>query len=77
MALTELNQEKMVKIASTLTSIDGNYDMELETCAVELDLDETDIRHGKCIDNRLISEIIGKPIHAKKDKSQRAACRCV
>ena len=66
-----------VEIASTLNSIGKYYDMKLETCAMELDLDETGIKHGKCIDDQLISKIIGKPIHAKKDKSQRDACRCV
>lgn len=76
-ALAELNQEKMIEIASTLNSIAKHYDMKLETCAMELDLDETGIKHGKCIDDQLISKIIGKPIHAKKDKSQRDACCCV
>ena len=35
------------------------------------------IKKGKCIDDKLISEIIGYEVKAKKDDTQREVCGCV
>jgi DNA repair photolyase len=63
-------EEKIVTIASV-------YNIKVETCAEKIDLDDFDIEHGKCIDDRLISELTGKKLNSAKDKHQRELCVCV
>ena len=47
------------------------------TCAEKIDLKESGIEHGKCIDNELIGGILGHKVTDKKDMSQREDCCCV
>jgi hypothetical protein len=75
--LIEIDDEEKKEIAARLHSIASKRDIELVTCAQKLDLSEQGIGHGKCIDDVLISDLIGKKITLRKDKSQRSACRCV
>jgi DNA repair photolyase len=51
--------------------------MEVVTCAERLDLYEYGIAHGKCIDDALISRILGREIVSRKDPGQRKHCGCV
>ena len=53
------------------------YDFEVFTCSEKIDLEEYGIKKGKCIDDKLISEIFNIDISAKKDKTQREECGCV
>ena len=64
-------------IAEAFAVICRAYSLKLETCAEEVDLSDLGIDHGKCIDDKLISRIIGRPFEVKKDKSQRELCGCV
>ena len=64
-------------IAEAFAGICSAYNLKLKTCAEEVDLSDLGIDHGKCIDDELISGIIGRPFEVKKDKSQRELCRCV
>jgi DNA repair photolyase len=73
----EISQEDMYAIAQTFAHIGKAADIKIETCAEEADLAEFGIIHGKCIDDELISRIIGRPLEMKKDKSQRELCGCV
>ena len=66
-----------LKVAASLQSVAQKYDLKIETCAVDIDLSDIGIEHGKCIDNELISHIINKKVVLKKDPSQRPSCRCV
>ncbi len=75
--LIDLNNQNKRKIAETIFKISKDYNLDIKTCATEIDLQDIGIRPGKCIDDNLISKIIGKRIHAKKDKYQRHLCRCV
>jgi hypothetical protein len=52
-------------------------DFEIQTCAEGEDLSQYGITHGKCIDDELIARITARPLHPKKDASQRKACGCV
>ena len=69
--------EEMTAIASGFSEISARYGLKLFTCAEEINLDEDGIGHASCIDRDLIEQIIGYRITAKKDNSQRPACRCV
>ena len=51
--------------------------MTLRTCAEEGTYDDVGVLPAKCIDDALISRILGEDIAVPKDISQREKCRCV
>lgn len=51
--------------------------MNLWSCAEAEDLDDVGVKHGHCIDSRLIGELFGGKSTFAKDKYQRAECGCV
>ncbi len=55
----------------------GKINLDVFTCAETIDLSKYGIKHGKCIDDELVSMITGETVPFKKDPSQRAACGCV
>lgn len=64
-------------IASNLSEIATRYDISMESCAEAILLDNFGVKAGKCIDDQLISKIIGEQLSVEKDKSQRHECGCV
>jgi len=56
---------------------ENKYNFEVYTCSEKVNLEEYGIKNGKCIDDKLISEIFNIDISDKKDKSQREECGCV
>ncbi len=75
--LSNVNHKAMGEIAKALSHIAGQYGIKIVSCAEEIDLSDIGIPHGKCIDDKLISEISGKELDIEKDKSQRKECSCV
>jgi hypothetical protein len=71
-AITNITAEKMINLASILSTIAARYDIELVSCAEEIDLLSCGIKHGKCIDDKLIEEVFGLTLKIHKDKTQRA-----
>lgn len=63
----------MLGLAETATQ----NEMEITSCAEELDLTKYGIKPGKCVDDEYITSVFGLPTKSKKDPSQRAACGCV
>jgi hypothetical protein len=52
-------------------------EIEIVSCAEELDLQPFGIRPGKCIDDDLIARVFGLEVGHSKDAGQRKACGCV
>lgn len=77
LGLFTLDAESMRNIATCLSKIAVKYDMKMDTCSETIDLEDLNITHAKCIDNRLIEKIIGFKIDVDKDKTQRSECGCV
>jgi len=73
----DLPERELLKFAERLAEIARRHHLEVESCAEILDLEPVGIRHGSCIDARIIEEIIGCRIMAGKDKNQRRECGCV
>lgn len=71
------SQHDLRYIAQNLSNIARHFDIQVVTCAEDIDLTEFGIMPGKCIDDKLISEISGRELDIKKDKSQRKECGCV
>lgn len=67
----------MLKIGRRLSEIARRHGFIIETCSEKIDLLSVGIEHGKCIDDKLISKIVGNKIKVNKDKNQRDVCGCV
>lgn len=72
----DLDDNKKRIIARNISEIAHSYNLTIDTCAEEIDLNEYGIKHAKCIDPLIFEEIIGKPLKIWKDKNQRPACGC-
>jgi hypothetical protein len=77
LGLVDINTEDMVELATELSGIAERYGLYIETCSEGIDLSSLNIHKGKCIDDRLIERILGRPIDVKRDDNQREACGCV
>jgi hypothetical protein len=75
--LIDISNEDMRDIAKNLSSIGSKYNIIIETCCEAIDLSLCNIQKGKCIDDKIIQQIIGTPLNVKKDETQREVCGCV
>lgn len=73
----ELSQNEMLTIATALVSIATQYGITIQSCAEKIELDSIGIKHGHCIDNVLIEDLLGVKLVVSKDKNQRPECGCV
>lgn len=76
-SINNITSRNMLDLARELSMIAARYDIELFSCAEEIDLLSHGIKHGKCIDDKLIEEVFGFTLQIDKDKNQRAECGCV
>ncbi|NCB39284.1 MAG: DUF1848 domain-containing protein [Erysipelotrichia bacterium] len=75
--IVEIDLATIERLGSHFAEIAKNYDLIVETCAESVDLAKYGIMHGKCVDDRLVSEILGYKVSAARDKGQRKFCGCV
>ena len=68
---------EMREIAGNFMKIARSHGLRLETCAEEVDLTDIGIENGKCIDDKLISKILGRDMFFKKAQGQRKTCGCI
>lgn len=73
----EISKEQLFEIADAFSAVCMKFNLELVTCAEEIDLTKFLIPHGRCIDEKLIEEISGFSLNLGKDKNQRLECGCV
>ena len=66
-----VSNEVMIEIGEKLSDIACRYGLKIETCSESVDLSSVGIGRAKCIDDKLIADIIGKSINIPKDKNQR------
>lgn len=72
MSIEDINQ-----IADKFSKIAKDHNIKIETCSESYDLTAYGVEKGKCIDDRVISKIIGYEVNVKKDETQRDICGCV
>ncbi len=72
-----ISQDEMLMIGELFSRIARKNDLKVETCAEAVDLSGAGIEKGRCIDDRLISELLGRPLSIGKDRNQRESCGCV
>ena len=72
-----MTMECIKEISKRFALIASKHNMSIETCSEAYDLSQYGIKKGKCIDDDIISDIIGYELNVKKDDTQRDACGCV
>ena len=73
----EPSLHEMLEISAKLFFIAQKYGITIQTCAEKIELESVGIKHGKCIDNTLIEDLLGVKLTASKDPNQRKECGCV
>ncbi len=71
------NAERLTALAQGLNRIAVDNGMSVVTCSEQMDLDDYGIKHGACIDQAHIEQVLNRTLIAKKDKYQRAECGCM
>lgn len=74
--IRQITNEEMIEVAGEMAQIASKYNLIIETCAEQINLQEAGIQHGSCIDKKLIERLLGCKLTAEKDKNQREACGC-
>ena len=69
--------KEMLEIATKLFLIANKYGITIQTFAEEISLESVGIKHGRCIDNALIEDLLGVKLVVSKDPTQRKECGCV
>lgn len=74
--IKKINNDEIMDVARKMAEIAKKNQLSIETCAEQIDLGETGIAHGSCIDKDLIEQLIGCRLKVNKDKNQRDECGC-
>lgn len=77
LSLKNLNNDDKYTLAKNLSEIALSFGLKVDTCSEDIDLGSLNISHARCIDDRLIEDIIGCKLKTEKDKGQRLECGCV
>ena len=77
LSIRQMTNEEMIRLAGEMAQIASKYNLVIETCAEQINLQEVGIQHGSCIDQRLIEKITGCKLIGQKDKNQRENCGCM
>ena len=72
----ELSHDRKVTLAESFAGIAHAHKLAIDTCAEDIDLDAFGIEHARCIDDRLVSRLLGCAVDVERDKNQRPACGC-
>ena len=75
--IAELNENDICYVSSAMAKICDENGIRLKTCAEKIDLSMLGIEHAHCIDENLISQLIGNALKVTKDKNQREECGCI
>jgi len=70
-------KELMLDLVGEMSLVAKRHGMEILTCAEDVDLSQTGILKGKCIDDRLLEKEFGLRFDGKKDLGQRKECGCI
>ncbi len=75
--LYDMSLSNIKTLAKSLGDLGQKAHMDIVTCAEPIDLSSYHIRHGACIDQGIVEDIVGCPITVGPDRNRRSACQCV
>ncbi|MCC8015819.1 MAG: DUF1848 domain-containing protein, partial [Clostridiales bacterium] len=71
------NTDDIFYLAYNFSELAEKYNISVETCAEKICLERFKIKHGSCIDKKLVERTTGFKINAGRDKNQRNGCGCI
>ena len=71
------SSHEVAKLLSDMAAIAKSHDMEIFSCAEDIDFSNLGIRPGMCVDAELVKRIWSISVCSTKDPTQRKHCRCV
>ncbi|AEV28247.1 protein of unknown function (DUF1848) [Sphaerochaeta pleomorpha str. Grapes] len=77
LGLIMISEKEQHYLCENFSSIAHANGMEIDTCSESIDTSRYGMGHARCIDDRLLEKIGGKPLTLSKDKNQRLECGCV
>ena len=75
--LRSVPNDGRMALLKTFSSLGAAGKISVLSCAQVIEQDEVDMQPCKCIDDHLISRIIGAEVAGTKDKNQRKECGCI
>jgi hypothetical protein len=75
--LLDTTTDTRMALVRTLHGLGATQEISVQACAPGTNQEQSGIPPGKCIDDRLISPIIGAKVTARKDNNQRKECGCI
>lgn len=73
----ELLEAELRAFVRELSRIAGENGLNLKSCAERIDLEDSGVCHGNCIDKELVERITGCQLKGSRDKNQRPECGCM
>lgn len=76
LGLRQITYEEMQYLGEKIAQIARKHNLLIESCAEQIDLQMAGIRHGSCIDKKLIEKLLNCRLNGGKDRNQRRECGC-
>ena len=70
--IRQMTSDEMISMAAQMAQIASKYNLVVESCAEQIDLQNVGVQHGSCIDKKLVEKILGCKLIVEKDKNQRS-----
>lgn len=70
------NTAKLATLVQGFKAIADRYRLQIFTCSEQIDLAAAGIKHGACIDAKLLHTLFGRPVTCARDRHQRPDCGC-
>ena len=71
------DNNQLLDLTAYMATVAKQHRLEITSCAEELDISDTGINHGKCIDEKLLYDVFAIRYDGTKDSGQRKACGCI
>lgn len=77
MQIQSLTIEEMNRLALDFAGIGRRYGIEVTSCCENINIEETGVKKGSCMDKALIEKIIGSSLIETKAGKYRQGCGCM
>ena len=71
------HREELLDLCTYMAGVCKINQLDIETCAEELELQHIGIKQGKCIDDELLNKVFNLDLSSIKDPGQRTECGCI
>ena len=77
LGIVEVPLAEKLELMNAFSEIAKEYNIYIDTCAEDIELDKFGITHAHCIDRSRLEKIGNFKLNVDKDKNQRVECGCV